>query len=71
MVIELENIQKQFNKTKEDYEKIVSLYEHIESQEKTIKRLRKILKKEIKTEYVKRDMLKKIIAAWIITVPVA
>jgi PiT family inorganic phosphate transporter len=71
MVIELENIQKQSNKTKEDYEKIVSLYEHIESQEKTIKRLRKILKKEIKTEYVKRDMLKKIIAAWVITVPVA
>jgi len=71
MVIELENVQKQSNKTKEDYEKIVFLYEHIESQEKIIKRFRKILKKEIKTEYVKRSMLKKIVAAWVITVPVA
>jgi PiT family inorganic phosphate transporter len=71
MVIELDNIQKQSTKTKEDYEKIVSLYEHIEAQEKIVKRLRKILKKEIKTEYVKRDMLKKIVAAWVITVPVA
>jgi PiT family inorganic phosphate transporter len=71
MTIELETIQKQPNKTKEDYEKIVSLYENIEAQEKIVKRLRKILKKEIKTEYVKRDMIKKIVAAWIITVPVA
>jgi len=71
MVIELDELERKDNKEKEDYENIVSLYEKIDGQEKIIKRLRKILKKEEKTEYVKRDMLKKIVAAWIITVPVA
>ena len=71
MVIELDELERKENKEKEDYENIVSLYEKIDGQEKIVKRLRKILKKEEKEEYVKRDMLKKIVAAWIITVPVA
>jgi len=71
MVLEMENLHKKEKKEKEDYKAIMSLYEQIEGQEKVIKRLKKVLKKEIKTEYVKRDMLKKIIAAWIVTVPVA
>jgi len=71
MVIELDELQSKENKDKDDYKTIVELFEKIESQEKIIKRLRKVLKKEEKEEYVKRDMLKKIVTAWIITVPVA
>jgi len=71
MVIELDELQNKKYKEKEDYEKIVELFEKIESQEKILKRLKKVLKKETKEEYVKRDMLKKIVTAWIITVPVA
>jgi PiT family inorganic phosphate transporter len=36
-----------------------------------IKKLKKILKKEIKAKYVERNLLWKIVAAWIITVPIA
>jgi PiT family inorganic phosphate transporter len=68
---ELDELKNKENKDKRDYETIVNLYEEIEINEKILKKLRKILKKEEKTEYVKRDMLKKIVAAWIITVPVA
>jgi len=69
--LELEDLQKKLNKNKEDYKRIVELIEIIENLEKTIKRFKKILKKEEKVKYVKRDLFKKIIAAWIITVPVA
>jgi PiT family inorganic phosphate transporter len=69
--LELEDLQKKVEKSKEDYKRIVELIEIIEDLEKMIKRFRKILKKEEKVKYVKRDLLKKIIAAWLITVPVA
>jgi PiT family inorganic phosphate transporter len=69
--LKLEELQKKEDKDKSEYEKIVALFEEIEQEEKTLKKLKKILKKEIKTEYVKRDMIKKIVTAWIITVPVA
>jgi len=71
MVIELDELQTKENKDKDDYKTIVELFEKIESQEKIVKRLRKVLKKEEKEEYVKRDMVKKIVTAWVITVPVA
>jgi PiT family inorganic phosphate transporter len=71
MVIELDELQHKKDKEKEDYKKIVELFEKVESQERIIKRLKKVLKKEAKEEYVKRDMVKKIVTAWIITVPVA
>ena len=71
MVIELDELQSKENKDKDDYKTIVELFEKIESQEKIVKRLRKVLKKEEKEEYVKRDMVKKIVTAWVITVPVA
>jgi len=71
MVIELDELQSKENKNKDDYKTIVELFEKIESQEKIVKRLRKVLKKEEKEEYVKRDMVKKIVTAWVITVPVA
>jgi PiT family inorganic phosphate transporter len=69
--LELEDLQQKTDKTKGDYKRIVELIEATEDLEKTIKRFKKILKKEEKVKYVKRDLFKKIIAAWIITVPVA
>ncbi len=68
---ELGDIQQKEEKNKEDYKRIVELIEIIEDLEKTMKRFKKILKKEVKVKYVKRDLFKKIIAAWLITVPVA
>jgi len=69
--LELEDLQQKTDKNKEDYKRIVELIEIIEGLEKTLKRFKKILKKEEKVKYVKRDLFKKIVAAWIITVPVA
>jgi len=69
--LELEDLKNKTDKSKEDYKRIVELIELIEDMEKSIKRFKKILKKEEKVKYVKRDLFKKIIAAWIITVPVA
>ena len=69
--LELEDLQKKTDKTKDDYKRIVELIEVTEYLEKTVKRFKKILKKEVKVKYVKRDLFKKIIAAWLITVPVA
>ena len=69
--LELEDLQQKDEKSKDDYKRIVEIIEIIEELEKNIKRFKKILKKEEKVKYVKRDLFKKIIAAWIITVPVA
>ena len=69
--LELEDLQQKTEKSKDDYKRIVEIIEIIEELEKNIKRFKKILKKEEKVKYVKRDLFKKIIAAWIITVPVA
>jgi len=54
-----------------DYKKIVELYADIEAEEKLIKSAKKHIKRVKKVEYVKRDAIKKIIAAWLITVPAA
>jgi inorganic phosphate transporter, PiT family len=59
------------DKTKEDYERIVDLYKMIDIEEQMIKSSKKHIKKVEKVKYVKRDAVKKIIAAWIITVPAA
>jgi len=69
--VELQDLQSKADKNKEDYKRIVEVIEMTESLELTIKNFKKILKKEEKVKYVKRDLFKKIIAAWIITVPVA
>jgi PiT family inorganic phosphate transporter len=58
-------------KVKEDYERIVELYKLIAQEEELIKSTKKHMKKTKKVEYVKRDAVKKIIAAWLITVPAA
>jgi len=68
---ELKNIESKENKTQEDYERIVYLFKLIDEHEKHIKKENKALKNVYKTKYVQRNAVKKIVAAWIITVPAA
>ncbi len=59
------------NKGQTDYERIAELYRLIDEEEERIKMEKKMIKKAENIKYVKRDAIKKIIAAWIITVPAA
>ena len=68
---ELKILEAKKDKKKDDYQKIVSLYHEIEAEEDKVKEVKKDLKYAKKVQYVKRDAVKKIIAAWIITVPAA
>jgi PiT family inorganic phosphate transporter len=51
----------------DDYQRKSELFETIKAE----KKIAKVIKKELKEKYVKRGMVKKIIAAWVITVPAA
>jgi PiT family inorganic phosphate transporter len=51
----------------ENYQRKAELFEIIKAE----KKIAKSIKKELKEKYVKRGMVKKIIAAWVITVPAA
>ena len=68
---ELKSLENKKDKNQDDYERIVTLYKLIADEEKLIKSTKKDIKKAKKVEFVKRDAIKKIIAAWIITVPAA
>jgi len=68
---ELETLERKEEKKKADYERIVDLYKMIDEEERLLKEAKKHLKSAQKVQYVKRDAVKKIIAAWIITVPAA
>lgn len=68
---ELKTLELKDDKQKEDYIRIVDLYKMIDLEEDRIKESKKQLKSVEKVKYVKRDALKKIIAAWVITVPAA
>jgi len=68
---ELNDMQAKEKKQKADYERIVTLYRLIDEEEAYLKSVKKELKSARKKKYVKRDAVKKIIAAWIITVPAA
>jgi PiT family inorganic phosphate transporter len=68
---ELKTLEAKEEKNKEDYMRIVELYKMIDLEEEVIKDAKKQLKSAEKVKYVKRDAVKKIIAAWIITVPAA
>ncbi len=68
---ELKTLVSKKDKKKDDYQKIVSLYQAIDIEEDKIKEVKKYLKNAQKVQYVKRDAIKKIVAAWIITVPAA
>ncbi len=66
---ELITLEAKEKKTKDDYKRVVKLYKLIDDEEEKIKEAKKVLKSTQKIKYVKRDAVKKIIAAWIITVP--
>lgn len=77
---ELEDAQKELldlqaldikEKNKKVYERIVELLILIEEKEAVVKSEKKDFKSAKKIKYVKRDAVKKIVAAWIITVPAA
>jgi PiT family inorganic phosphate transporter len=68
---ELKKLDKKENKSKNDYARIVELYRLIEDKQETVKLERKDFKQAKRIKYVKRDAVKKIIAAWLITVPAA
>jgi len=68
---ELSALEIKENKSKEEYKRIIELFEVISEYEKELKRETKALKRVQKTKYVKRSAVNKIIAAWIITVPMA
>ncbi len=68
---ELSELEAKEIKTQQDYERIVRLFELIGEYEKRIKKENKTLKTVYKTKYVQRNALKKIVAAWVITVPAA
>ncbi len=69
--LELQELEKIDKKSKKEYERIVNLYQLIEEKEELVKEEKKDFKSAKKIKYVKRDAVKKIIAAWIITVPAA
>lgn len=68
---ERETLEAKVEKNKEDYQHIAELYRQIDDEEERIKQEKKMLKRAENIKYVKRDAVKKIIAAWIITVPAA
>jgi len=54
-------------KSEEDYKKQIELMQSLKVQKKKVKSLKRTLREN----YVKRGMVKKIVAAWVITVPAA
>ena len=68
---ELKQLEKKENNSKEDYQQIAKLYRQINKEEDKVKRAKQSLKLNEKVVHVKRDAIKKIITAWIITVPAA
>jgi PiT family inorganic phosphate transporter len=67
----LEKLENKKEKAKEDYMQIADLYKEIDAKEDLVKAEKREFKEAKRIKYVKRDAVKKIIAAWIITVPAA
>jgi PiT family inorganic phosphate transporter len=63
----VENFKAELSTVGDDYQRKAELFETIKAE----KKIAKAIKKELKEKYVKRGMVKKIIAAWVITVPAA
>ena len=68
---ELASLDKKEDKAEQDYDRINTLYRLIDADEESLKQAKKNLKEDKKNLYVKRDAIKKIITAWVITVPSA
>jgi PiT family inorganic phosphate transporter len=63
----VESYKRELENIGNNYQRKSELFELVKSE----KKIAKGLKKELKEKYVKRGMVKKIITAWVITVPVA
>ncbi|MDO7596719.1 MAG: inorganic phosphate transporter [Pseudomonadota bacterium] len=68
---ELKDLRKKAIKSTDDYRRITELYTAIDEEKDAIRLVKKELKRDEKTLYVKRDAIKKIVTAWVITVPAA
>jgi PiT family inorganic phosphate transporter len=68
---ELKGLEDKMLRTEQDYQRISNLYREIDQEEALIKKAKKSLKEDKKNLYVRRDAVKKIITAWLITVPSA
>ncbi|RXK12709.1 inorganic phosphate transporter [Halarcobacter mediterraneus] len=68
---ELTTLEALSEKKKSDYIRIAELYKNIEEKIEQVREDKRNFKSAKKVKYVKRDAVKKIIAAWIITVPTA
>ncbi|MAK66750.1 MULTISPECIES: inorganic phosphate transporter [unclassified Methylophaga] len=68
---ELKKLEKKPSKTVEEYQRITELFRLIDEEKAELKKAKKLLKKDKKNLFVKRDMVKKIVTAWVITVPAA
>lgn len=68
---ELKALQDKSEKTKSDYARIVKLFKLIEAEKKIIKSTKKSIKKAKKVQYIRRDAIRKIVTAWLVTVPAA
>ena len=68
---EIEELERLETKTKEDYERILELYRTVETTQELLKEEKADFKHAKSIRYVKRDTVMKIVAAWIITVPIA
>ncbi len=69
--IKFEKLQACEAKDKQSYKEIIELNKKIEHMRELLKDEKKDFKNAKKIQYVKRDAVKKIIAAWVITVPAA
>ncbi len=68
---ELHTLEAIDKKTKANYQRIVSLHRLIDEKIESAREAKKNFKEAKSIKYVKRDAIKKIVAAWIITVPAA
>jgi len=68
---ELQTLKTKETNSSKDFQRIALLHKMIKDERKLIKSTKKHIKKIKKIQYVKRDAVKKIVAAWIITVPAA
>jgi PiT family inorganic phosphate transporter len=63
----VDKYKKELNSVGDDYKRKLELIERVKAEKKIAKKI----KKELREKYVKRGMVKKIVLAWIITVPAA
>ncbi|WP_226896400.1 inorganic phosphate transporter [Poseidonibacter ostreae] len=71
MTKELDELEALEKKSKSNYVRIVELYKDIDEKQEIVKQEKKDVKEAKSVKYVKRDAVKKIVAAWVITVPAA